>query len=49
MAKPKILFVANRAEFFASHRIAWLRGAQEAGFDVHVTTLTDGGDPPIDS
>ena len=42
--KRRILYVDNRVKYVCSHRIPWLRGAEEAGFDVHVTTLT-AGDP----
>lgn len=38
----KIVFVDNRVKYVLSHRIPWLQGAREAGFDVHVTTLTAG-------
>jgi glycosyltransferase involved in cell wall biosynthesis len=39
-----ILYVDNRTKYVCSHRIPWLQGAKQAGFDVHVTTLT-AGDP----
>ena len=42
MVSKKILYVDNRVEYVISHRIPWLRGARDAGFDVHVTTLTTG-------
>ena len=42
--RKKILYVDNRTKYVCSHRIPWLRGAEQAGFDVHVTTLT-AGDP----
>lgn len=38
----RILYVDNRVKYVLSHRIPWLEGAREAGFDVHVTTLTAG-------
>ncbi len=38
----RILYVDNRVKYVVSHRIPWLEGAREAGFDVHVTTLTAG-------
>lgn len=38
----KILYVDNRVKYVLSHRIPWLEAAREAGFDVHVTTLTAG-------
>jgi glycosyltransferase involved in cell wall biosynthesis len=38
----QILYVDNRVNYVLSHRIPWLRSAREAGFDVHVTTLTAG-------
>lgn len=44
MGLRKILYVDNRTKYVCSHRIPWLRGAEQAGFDVHVTTLT-AGDP----
>lgn len=37
-----LLYVENRAQYVLSHRHPWLVGAREAGFDVHVTTLTAG-------
>lgn len=37
----KILFVANRAEFFFSHRMPIAYAAQERGFEVHVATPKD--------
>jgi glycosyltransferase involved in cell wall biosynthesis len=37
----KVLFVANRAEFFFSHRMPIARAAQELGFKVHVATPED--------
>jgi glycosyltransferase involved in cell wall biosynthesis len=37
-----ILYVDNRVKYVLSHRIPWLEGARDAGFDVHVTTLTAG-------
>ena len=37
-----LLYVDNRVKYVLSHRIPWLEGAREAGFDVHVTTLTAG-------
>jgi len=42
--KRRVLYVDNRTKYVCSHRIPWLRGAEQAGFDVHVTTLT-AGDP----
>lgn len=44
LGKKRVLYVDNRVKYVVSHRIPWLRGACEAGFDVHVTTLT-AGDP----
>lgn len=44
----KIVFVDNRVEYVLSHRIPWLQGAREAGFDVHVTTLTAGNHAHIE-
>lgn len=42
--RRRILFVDNRVGYVLSHRLPWLQGACDAGFDVHVTTLTaDGG------
>lgn len=38
----RILYVDNRVKYVLSHRIPWLEKAREAGFDVHVTTLTAG-------
>jgi len=38
----QILYVDNRVKYVLSHRVPWLKGAREAGFDVHVTTLTAG-------
>jgi glycosyltransferase involved in cell wall biosynthesis len=38
---PRLLFVANRAEFFTSHRLPIARAAQEKGFEVHVATPRD--------
>lgn len=40
--KKRILYVDNRVKYVLSHRIPWLEGARQAGFDVHVTTLTNG-------
>jgi glycosyltransferase involved in cell wall biosynthesis len=37
----RILFVANRAEFFFSHRMPVARAAQERGLEVHVATPRD--------
>lgn len=37
----RILFVANRAEFFVSHRMPIAHAAQERGFEVHVATPKD--------
>ena len=39
--KLRILFVANRAEFFASHRLPIAHAAQEKGYEVHVATPED--------
>jgi glycosyltransferase involved in cell wall biosynthesis len=39
--RSRILFVANRAEFFLSHRLPIARAVQEKGFDVHVATPRD--------
>jgi glycosyltransferase involved in cell wall biosynthesis len=44
----KILYVDNRVKYVLSHRIPWLEGAREAGFDVHVTTLTAGDGDAIE-
>ncbi len=33
---PRIVFVANRAQFFVTHRLPVAIGAREAGFDVHI-------------
>lgn len=37
----RILYVANRAEFFWSHRMPVARAAMEKGFNVHVATPED--------
>lgn len=37
----KVLFVANRAEFFFSHRMPIAHAAKERGFEVHVATPRD--------
>jgi glycosyltransferase involved in cell wall biosynthesis len=39
--RPRLLFVANRAEFFASHRLPIAHAAQERGYEVHVATPED--------
>jgi hypothetical protein len=44
----RILYVDNRVKYVLSHRIPWLERAQEAGFDVHVTTLTAGNGARIE-
>jgi glycosyltransferase involved in cell wall biosynthesis len=44
----RILYIDNRVKYVLSHRIPWLAGAQEAGFDVHVTTLTAGNGSQIE-
>ncbi|WP_251941169.1 glycosyltransferase family 4 protein [Salinibacter ruber] len=36
-----LLFVANRAEFFVSHRLPIAHAAQERGYEVHVATPED--------
>jgi len=43
-----LLYVDNRVKYVRSHRLPWLRGAREAGFDVHVTTLTAGDGAPVE-
>ena len=40
--RKKLLYVDNRVKYVLSHRMPWLKGTREAGFDVHVTTLTAG-------
>jgi glycosyltransferase involved in cell wall biosynthesis len=42
MTTNRILYVDNRVKYVLSHRIPWLLSARDAGFDVHVTTLTAG-------
>ncbi|PSQ97765.1 MAG: glycosyltransferase family 1 protein [Bacteroidetes bacterium SW_9_63_38] len=39
--RKKVLFVANRAEFFFSHRMPIAHAAQECGLEVHVATPRD--------
>ncbi|WP_103027989.1 glycosyltransferase family 4 protein [Salinibacter altiplanensis] len=41
MPSQKLLFVANRAEFFFSHRLPVAHAAQERGLEVHVATPKD--------
>lgn len=40
-AENRVLYVANRAEFFWSHRMPVARAAMERGFEVHVATPKD--------
>ena len=42
MGKPRLLFVDNRVEYFVSHRLPLARAAQDAGYEIHVATLTAG-------
>lgn len=49
MKSKTILFVANRAEFFVSHRIPIARAAQERGMEVHVATPRDPYVPELKS
>lgn len=44
----RILYVDNRVKYVLSHRIPWLVRARQAGFDVHVTTLTAGSGARIE-
>ena len=39
--REKVLYVANRAEFFWSHRMPIARAAKEKGLEVHVATPKD--------
>ena len=39
--KERILFIANRAEFFFSHRMPVAHAAQKKGYEVHVATPKD--------
>ena len=43
----KLLFVANRAEFFNSHRLPIAHAAQQKGFEVHVATPEDSYVPDL--
>ncbi len=43
-AKPKLLYVINHIDWFWSHRLPLARGAQEAGYDVHVAVTGAEGD-----
>lgn len=42
MSGKKILYVDNRVSYVVSHRLPLLQAARERGFEVHVTTLTEG-------
>lgn len=44
---PLLLFVDNRTEYFVAHRFPLAHAAKDAGYDVHVTTLTTGDAQPI--
>ncbi len=43
-----LLCVDNRVKYVLSHRIPWLERARQAGFEVHVTTLTAGNGARIE-
>jgi glycosyltransferase involved in cell wall biosynthesis len=50
LERPKrLLFVANVAWFFASHRLPVALAARRAGYDVHVAANPDGADPIVAS
>lgn len=42
MNGKRILYVDNRVSYVVSHRLPLLQAARDRGFDVHVTTLTEG-------
>jgi glycosyltransferase involved in cell wall biosynthesis len=48
-ARGRVLFVANVAWFFASHRLPLALAARRAGYDVHVAANPDGADPIVAS
>jgi glycosyltransferase involved in cell wall biosynthesis len=43
----RLLIIDNRAEYFISHRTAWAEAARRGGFEVHVSTLTEGDESAI--
>jgi glycosyltransferase involved in cell wall biosynthesis len=49
VARGRVLFVANVAWFFVSHRLPLALAARRAGYDVHVAANPDGADPIVAS
>lgn len=49
VARGRVLFVANVAWFFVSHRLPLAVATRRAGYDVHVAANPDGADPIVAS
>lgn len=49
VARGRVLFVANVAWFFVSHRLPLALATRRAGYDVHVAANPDGADPIVAS